>query len=206
VTLEKLDKAYALEHLIDHLNLQGSPRQGKLFGSNALYLGDEVLVGGGNDYPVTKVPGLLIFAVNQDRARIPFLTRVVAGDPDLVGPEAVEAVIERYNRCARQLLAEVDREQSVSGDRNRHPTALDAFKKAFFGDRIQRKIERLARTETIRGDDWQALHAFVTLMSRGDPVGREWLLIAINMLDTIMTQIQTRGPATPIALASSHAD
>ena len=37
VTLEKVDKAYAMEFLIDRLNLQASSRMGKEFGSNAIY-------------------------------------------------------------------------------------------------------------------------------------------------------------------------
>jgi len=47
VTLEKLDKAYALEFLIGRLNLCGHSRQGQKFGSNTIYIGDEVIVGEG---------------------------------------------------------------------------------------------------------------------------------------------------------------
>jgi len=47
ICLQKLDKAYALEFLIDHLNLQEYPRSGKKFGSNVIYFGDEVIAGGG---------------------------------------------------------------------------------------------------------------------------------------------------------------
>ena len=76
VTLEKVNKAYAMEFLIDKINLQGQTRLGKHFGSNAIYFGDEVIVGGGNDYPVTRIPGLLVIAVNPEKELIPFLSHV----------------------------------------------------------------------------------------------------------------------------------
>ena len=64
ITLEQLDKASALQFLIDHLRLGDSRRRGQPFGSNAIYFRDEVMVGRGNDYPVTRIPGLMVFAVN----------------------------------------------------------------------------------------------------------------------------------------------
>ena len=67
VTLQRLDKAYALEFLIDYLRVEGNPRRGQQFGSNTIYFGDEVIIGGGNDYPVTRIPGLMVFAVNPDK-------------------------------------------------------------------------------------------------------------------------------------------
>ena len=67
ITLEQLGKASALQFLIDHLRLGGSRRRGQPFGSNAIYFGDEVMVGGGNGYPVTRIPGLMVFAVNPTR-------------------------------------------------------------------------------------------------------------------------------------------
>ena len=92
VTLEKLDKAYALEFLIDLLNLQGSERKKQKLGSNAIYLGDEVITGTGNDYPVTRIPGLLVLAVNPDKKLIPFLSHVFV--PSIIhdGPKASEQV------------------------------------------------------------------------------------------------------------------
>jgi len=35
-------------------------------------------------------------------------------------------------------------------------------------------------------DDWQILHAFVTLMHRDDPAARHWLSILVDEFDAIM--------------------
>lgn len=104
VTLEKLDKAYAMQFIIDHLNLQGHTRRRRRFGANAIYFGDEVIVGGGNDYPVTRIPGLLVFAVNPDKALIPFLSHVFVPSSILEGPEATADVLTELNKIARNSL------------------------------------------------------------------------------------------------------
>jgi hypothetical protein len=67
---------YALQFIIDRLKVQGSARLGEKIGTNTIYFGDEVIVGGGNDYPVTKIPGLLVFAVNPDRDLVPISSDV----------------------------------------------------------------------------------------------------------------------------------
>lgn len=185
VALEKVDKAYALEFLIDRLNLSGLTREGQKFGSNAIYVGDEVIVGGGNDYPVTRIPGLLVFAVNQDKELIPFLSHVFVPSAILVGPDATADVLADFNKCAVRLLKETERVQGTP----KLKTALEAFKEEIFVTRIRETISHLTISKRTTADDWQTLHAFVTLMSRNDLAAGQWLSILINELDSIMTEL-----------------
>lgn len=209
VTLEKLDKAYALEFLIDRLNLQGTAHLGQKLGSNAIYFGDEVIVGGGNDYPVTRIPGLLVFAVNFQQELIPLLSHVFVPSAILVGPDATAEVLTDFNKCAYRLIRDYVR-RCQNGERNpKTRTALEALKKEIFANRIVDKISKLKGTDHHSVEDWQTLHAFVTLMSRKDPVARQWLTLLINELDAIMIQLATNTSVTEpvaVALGTSHPD
>ena len=209
VTLEKLDKAYALEFLIDNLNIQGHARQGQKLGANAVYFGDEVIVGGGNDYPVTRIPGLLVLAVNADRELIPFLSRVFVPSSILEGPDATADVLAELNKIARALLKRPAPCRRKSATRAQHTTALDELKTEVFADRIHSKIEELRAKRQVGPEEWQILHVFVTLMHRKDPAARQWLSILVEELDAIMTQIavsrRNRGGAAT-AIGASHPD
>jgi hydroxymethylpyrimidine pyrophosphatase-like HAD family hydrolase len=212
VTLEKLDKAYAMRFLIDSLNLQGHARQGQLFGVNAIYFGDEVIVGGGNDYAVTRIPGLPVFAVNSDRALVPWLSDVFVPSTILEGPEATAEALGDLNKIARTLL-----QSARSPRKNKKPphgysergTAIDSFKIELFSKRIHEKIEALRNSERLTSDEWQVLHAFVTLMHRDDATGRRWLAILVDELDAIMTLLSEssisapKRPLTPPAIGDS---
>lgn len=186
VTIAKLDKAYGLEFLIDHLNLQGQAHQGQRFGSNTIYFGDEVIVGGGNDYPVTRIPGLLVFAVNSDRELVPYLHHVFIPSTILEGPEATAQILTSFNQCATRLL------KGRSGRVHDGRTALDVLKEEILAKRVADRIAELQTSHRLSLEDWQALHAFVSLMSRTDPAAREWLTILTSQLDAIMTQVAAR--------------
>ena len=209
VTLEKLDKAYALEFLIDRLNLQGQSRLGQKLGYNTIYFGDEVLAGGGNDYAVTRIPGLLVFAVNPDKSLIPFLSHIFVPSAILEGTDATADVLSRFNNCSLRLLNEFDR--LVKADKQCEiRTALEVLKEEIFASRIREKIGDLKHTHHTSVDDWQTLHAFVTLMCRDDPAARQWLSILINELDAIMTQLAantaTDTKSLQPAIGTSHPD
>lgn len=206
VTLEKLDKAYAMRFLIDHLNLQGHARQGRRFGANAIYFGDEVIVGGGNDYPVTRIPGLLVFAVNPDKALIPFLSHVFVPSSILEGPEATADVLAELNRIARSSLKSLDEVDDAHYAWQPGGTVIDRFKTRMFGERIQSKIASLRTSRKLSPDDWQVLHAFVTLMHRDDQAARHWLAILVDELDAIMTQVTGAPRASLPAMGTSHSD
>jgi hydroxymethylpyrimidine pyrophosphatase-like HAD family hydrolase len=203
VTAAKLDKAYALEYLIDHLNLQGLARHGQRLGSNAIYFGDEVIVGGGNDYPVTRIPGLLVFAVNADRELVPMLSHVFVPSAIFEGPDATAQVLRLYNACAEKLQTDGGH-RGMS--RRRPRTALEALKQEIFTSRIREKIATQSLTDHLSVDDWQVLHAFVTIMCRDDPTARQWLSILIGELDAIMTQLAVTKPGSQRALGWSHPD
>jgi hydroxymethylpyrimidine pyrophosphatase-like HAD family hydrolase len=185
VALEKVDKAYALEFLIDTLNLRGYARLGQKTGSNAIYIGDEVIVGGGNDYPITRIPGLLVFAVNPDQQLIPFLSHVFVPSAILVGPDATAQVLAHFNKCVVRLL----KEPGHLAANARVKTALEVLKEEIFVERIREIISHLGETGGASVEDWQTIHTLVTLMQRNDPAARQWLAILIRELDEIMIQL-----------------
>jgi len=199
VTLDKLDKAFALQFIIDRLNVQGSSRLGEKFGANTIYFGDEVIVGGGNDYPVTKIPGLLVFAVNPDRHLVPFLSRVFVPSTIMGGPNATADVLEELNRCTKELRLQ------FSPDRPTR-TAVEELKVRLFSRRIRQKIDQLGPSGRHSVRDWQALHALVTLMCRDDEASKEWLSILVEELDGIMTHLATQKTSPQRAIGSSHPD
>jgi hypothetical protein len=205
VTLRKVNKAYALEFLIDRLNLQGVLEQRQQFGSNAIYFGDEVIVGGGNDYPVTRIPGLLIFAVNSDKDLVPFLSRIFVPSAILEGPDATADVLRRFNDCAARLLKDT-RTSAYRGREGDAITALQALKSEIFENRVEAKIADLRRSSHLSADDWQALHAFVTLIARKDVRSREWISLLINELDAILTQAAGNSGRAEPALGASTDD
>jgi hydroxymethylpyrimidine pyrophosphatase-like HAD family hydrolase len=205
VTLEKLDKAYALEFLIDRLNLQGQLRRGQKLGYNTIYFGDEVIVGGGNDYAVTRIPGLLVFAVNPDKNLIPFLSHIFVPSAILERTDATADVLTHFNNCALRLLKNFDHMVKAKKQSD-IKTALEVLKEEIFAARIREKIADLKHTHHTSVDDWQTLHAFVTLMCRNDPAARQWLSILINELDAIMTQLATNTASLQPALGTSHPD
>jgi hydroxymethylpyrimidine pyrophosphatase-like HAD family hydrolase len=202
ITLERLDKAYALEFLIDRLNLQGLASRGQELGSNAIYFGDEVIVGGGNDYPVTRIPGLLVFAVNPDRELVPFLSDVFVPSTILEGPAATADVLIDFNRCAQKFQFDFEGLASKGDFKN----ALEVFKVELFSKRVREKIANLKNTNRTSVEDWQTLHALVTLMCRNDAAAKRWLSILVKELDDIMTQLQTHRVSIQRALGTSHPD
>jgi len=199
VTLERLDKAYALQFIIDRLNIQGSARLGEKVGTNTIYFGDEVIVGGGNDYPVTKIPGLLVFAVNPDRNLVPINSGVFIPSTIRGGPRATAGVLEELNCCASDLQLQFNPDKGTK-------TAVEELKLRLFSRRIKQKIQQLGPSREHSVRDWQALHALVTLMCRDDQSSREWLSILVKEFDEIMTHLATHKAAPQRAIGSSHPD
>jgi len=206
VTVEKLDKAYAMEFLIDHLNLQGLARRGQRFGANAIYFGDEVIVGGGNDYAVTRIPGLLVFAVNADKALIPFRSHVFVPSSVRAGPEATAAVLGELNEIARTSLLSWPKAGRPGQGRPSGGSAIDRFKIKVFGDRIQAKLEALRDNNNLTPDQWQVLHALVTLMHRDDDSARRWLAVLVDEFNAAVGRLSAPWRPTPGALGTSHPD
>ena len=188
VTLAKLDKAYALEFIIDRLNLQGQERLGEHIGSNTIYFGDEVIVGGGNDYPVTRIPGLLTFAVNHNYTTIPVLSHVLV--PSLVTHE-VGATLEVLRKLNNVVTNMSDHDDSV----------LDVFKRKLFKKRV---LEKIHTKTNLKADNWQTLNCLVSLMCRKDESAKRWLEILVEELDSIMLHLGDRSHQS--AYGTSHPD
>ena len=83
------------------------------------------------------------------------------------------------------------REQS-DGTLEEH-TALDVLKEEILAKKVVHWIAKLQTDQGLSVEDWQALHAFVSLMCNKDPAAREWLTILTSQLDTIMTQLAARA-------------
>ncbi len=193
VTLSRLNKAYALEFLIDRLRLQGKEHRGQQLGSNAIYFGDEVIVGSGNDYPVTRIPGLMTFAVNPDKSLVPFLMPILVASTIFHGQDATADVVSHFNSCARRLQAQCADGRAASR------TPIELLKEEIFAKRIEEKIAHLKGHRGISVDEWQTLHTFVTLMSRESHAARQWLSVLAKHLDSIMIQLanSAESPVPP---------
>lgn len=197
VTIEKLDKAYALQYLIDHLNIQGHKSKGQLFGSNTIYLGDEVIVGGGNDYVVSRIPGILVMAVNRDKHLVPFSANIFVPHTLYEGPDASYTFLTDFNRKAEELLTLSNKQ----GPRYNKSNAVVEYKRSLFKRRIEEKLKQF---ESVSSDELQIMHALVSLMCRKDIDAREWISILVNELNDIMAKLSTSRGVVPSALGNSY--
>jgi hydroxymethylpyrimidine pyrophosphatase-like HAD family hydrolase len=202
IALRKVDKAYALSYLIDRLNVQGQS-VGERFGSQTIYFGDEITVGTGNDYAVTRIQGLTVFAVNGINRPAPFLSSVFEPFPMLSGPQATALVLQKYNEIAQKQIASMSR-----GNTTNVHTAVDILKRRIFGARIDRKLSELRNSRTdITGDDWQGMHAYITLLSRPDRDARGYLATLRDLLDMMLrNDVEARTLVHQLAAGSSHPD
>ena len=200
ITMEKLDKAYAVEFLIDKLNIKGIERLSGRLGSNTLYFGDEVIVGGGNDYPVTRIPGLLVFAVNTEQHLIPVLSGVIAADYLFTGSSATCKIMDEFNMNTIYLLEEYENNKNKE---ETPKTAVENFKSNFFIKRIKKKIEKLEGAK-LSAADLNLLHTVVTLMTRHEETNKKWLNILFNELDQILSNIHR--PINNMGIGTSHPD
>lgn len=196
VTMEKLDKAYALQYLIDNLNVQGHGRKGQLLGSNTIYLGDEVIVGGGNDYVVSRIPGLLVLAVNEDRHLVPFAANIYVPHTLFQGPDASLNFLTDFNRKAEELLRLCEKQRA----RYNQDNAVVEYKRSLFVSRIEDKLKQF---DSVSSDELQIMHALVSLMCRKDTDARQWIAILVNELNDIMAKLAVNRGAVPSALGDS---
>lgn len=109
ITHHLVSKRFALTWLLRELGVEGVELRGEPMGTNAVYFGDEVVLHG-NDLPVADIPGILVFAVNELRERVPFRSNVVIPTEftSRTGPEATEAVLKDLMAYTEQLRSEED--------------------------------------------------------------------------------------------------
>lgn len=183
ITKSKLDKAYAIRFLIDHLGIEGNIRKGEKYGSNVIYLGDEVISGGGNDFPVTKIDGVLVLAVNKIPEYVPFKSRVIIPYPSLFGPEASAIMLSEFKNIAQMELSRWSKRKI--GKEFPQKNAIQLFKEKWFTSNIQRIIENKL-VEKISTEELQVLYTFISLIIRNDESARKLSDILVNELDEIM--------------------
>lgn len=183
ITKSKLDKSYAIKYLIDHIGIEGNERKGEKFGSNVIYIGDEVISGGGNDYPVTKIDGVLVLAVNEIPDYVPFQTRVIIPN-ELTGPDASALVLSEYNNIVQKELAKWD--GNITENHFPEKNAIQLYKEEWFSEKIQKKILKTFLEKKLSTEELQILYTFITLIIRNDASARKWTNILVNELDEIM--------------------
>lgn len=130
-----VNKRSALVWLLRQLGAEGVEQLGEPLGVNAVYFGDEVILHG-NDLAVAEVPGVLVFAVNELRQRVPFRTNVELPTETtaLLGPEATQAVLEDLVQFVEVRL------QSSEPDGR---SVIAAWKERRLMQRLKRKSQQL---------------------------------------------------------------
>jgi hydroxymethylpyrimidine pyrophosphatase-like HAD family hydrolase len=201
ITKSKLDKSYAIRFLIDYLGIEGNERKGEKFGSNVIYLGDEVLSGGGNDFPLTKIEGVLVLAVNKMPKYVPFKSRVIIPN-DMTGPDASALVLSDFNNIIqRELLKWVNPiTENIFPQKN----AIQLFKEKWFSEKIKEKINNTFFEKKLPTEELQVLYTFITLINRNDESAKKWTNILVNELDEIMEALDEDEYERLSGIGSSH--
>jgi|WetSurMetagenome_2_1015567.scaffolds.fasta_scaffold08744_5 hydroxymethylpyrimidine pyrophosphatase-like HAD family hydrolase len=182
ITKSRLDKSYAIGFLIDYLGIEGNKRKGEKYGSNVIYLGDEVISGGGNDFPVTKIDGVLVLAVNEIPEYVPFKSKVIIPN-NFTGPKASARVLSELNNI---IQAEIDIwSKSIFTDRFPQKNAIQLFKEDWFLKKINEKIKEIFKVKTST-EDIQVLYSLISLISRNDVSAKKLSNILVNEIDEIM--------------------
>ena len=190
ITRRSVDKATALKEIITRLQTDGT---------QALFFGDEIVADGGNDWPVTDIPGLTIFAVNDIDHPAPFLPSVLVPSALLTGPHATAKVLQQLNEIA------VEQIKAVSNGSPSDRTAVDLLKQDIYATRVEQKLRDLLAAE-ISSDDWQTIHAFMTLVSRPDPQSRGYVTVVRDHLDSLLKNCQPKKCDHIFAAGTSHPD
>lgn len=182
ITKSKLDKSYAVNFLIDYLGIEGNKRKGEKYGSNVIYLGDEVISGGGNDFPVTKIDGVLVLAVNEIPRYVPFKSRVIIPN-ELTGPNASARVLSELNNIIQLELTRWSRKNLSKEFPPKN--AIQLFKEDWFFRKIKDKIEKIFEEKTST-EELQVLYTLISLISRNDESAQKLSNIIVNEIDEIM--------------------
>jgi hydroxymethylpyrimidine pyrophosphatase-like HAD family hydrolase len=182
ITKSKLDKSYAIRFLIDYLGIEGNERKGEKYGSNVIYLGDEVIAGGGNDFPLTKIDGVLVLAVNKIPRYVPFKSRVIIPN-ELTGPDASALVLSEFNHIVQLELTRWSAKRLEKEFPKKN--AIQLFKEKWFLSKIKEKIDKTL-VEKMSTEEFQVLYTFISLISRNDESAQKLTNILVNELDDIM--------------------
>jgi len=201
ITKSKLDKSYAIKYLIDHLGIEGNERKGERFGSNVIYMGDEVISGGGNDFPITKIDGVLVLAVNKIPKYVPFKSRVIIPN-ELTGPDASALVLSEFNHIVQKELTKWT--GRITNKKFPKKNAIQLFKEKWFSDKIKEKISNTFFEKKLSTEELQVLYTFITLINRNDESARKWTNILVNELDEIMEALDKSEYERVSGIGSSY--
>lgn len=145
VMKQGITKKYALSFLIEVLGVSGIAAEGEEVGTNVIYFGDEVVMHG-NDLCVADIPGILVFAVNHRRDRVPLNAQIMIPSVQLQGPEATDAILRQLHQLTADLLAQYEewmRAGTPGLPRPAHVTAIRAFKEQLLSKRVISKAQQL---------------------------------------------------------------
>lgn len=140
-----ITKKFAVGFLIEALGLAGIAAEHEEVGTNVIYFGDEVVMNG-NDLCVADVPGILVFAVNQQRERVPLNAQIMTPATRLQGPEATDSIMRQLHLQTADLLAQYEAALKKPGGgppRPAHVTAVRAFKEELLRRRVLDKAQQL---------------------------------------------------------------
>ena len=180
ITLEVVNKKYAIEYLITKEDLQGVGKD-KEMGSETIFLGDEVVLGG-NDIDVADIPGILVLAVNPDKRLVPFKSNIIV-NYHFTGPAATTDWLNELNKSATKLLDNcLEDEKLRSKYLSNHRTALDEFKLAFFRHRIKEQIEYFNEINHV--DVFSTLYVIITLLLRPEQ-SQQFAKLFLNHIDEL---------------------
>tara|TARA_B110001452_G_C14976171_1_gene341166 strand:+ start:84 stop:608 length:525 start_codon:yes stop_codon:yes gene_type:complete len=99
----------------------------------------------GNDLCVADVPGILVFAVNHQRERVPLNAQIMTPATRLQGPEATDSILRELRLQTAELLAQYEAalKQGAPPPRPAHVTALRVFKEELLRRRVLDKAQQL---------------------------------------------------------------
>ena len=92
-----------MSYLIETLDLLGIASEQEEEGTNVIFFGDEVVMNG-NDLCVADIPGILVFAVNPRRERVPLNAQILLPSTTLQGPDATDAILRQLHVLTADLL------------------------------------------------------------------------------------------------------
>ena len=138
ISLKKIDKKFALEYIIKKKEVQGVGINDQI-GSRTIFLGDEVF-NGGNDLVVTDIPGIITFAVNQEKGKIPFRTNIIINNV-FTGPTATSDWLLTLRKSTRNLFEKcIKNPTKLNSVLNNNITAIEKYLIDIFRNNIKEKI------------------------------------------------------------------
>lgn len=215
ITDQDANKKDAILYLVRALSIKGDRAKGEGIGINVIYFGDEVVLRG-NDYDVTEIDGIQVFAVNERRERVPIGSNIRIPRTHQVGPSATDFLLTRLRLVTGDLLGSyvMDYMNDVQLPRYGHKSAIRIFREQIEKEIIQEKIGEgslLWKSGKMDITILQAISTLLTILMRDGELPRDIAKRVNNMIDTYGKDAQTlfekdTQTSAFIALGGSHWD